>query len=91
MKRFGEYKALNSNRAESGECGQIFLVEKENDIERKAYMLKTIDENDVKKNNILDLRNEIDKLTKLNDISNPSPYIPPIYASDINNYIIENE
>ena len=49
MKRFGEYKALNNNQAGSGGCGQIFLVEKENDIERKAYMLKTIDENDVKK------------------------------------------
>ena len=60
MKRFGEYKALNNNQAGSGGCGQIFLVEKENDIEGKAYMLKTIDENDVKKNDILNLRNEID-------------------------------
>ena len=57
MKRFGEYKALNNNEAGSGACGQIFLVEKENDIERKAYMLKTIDENKVIKDNILNLRN----------------------------------
>ena len=91
MKRFGEYKALNNNQAGSGGCGQIFLVEKENDIERKAYMLKTIDENDVKKNDILNLQNEIDKLSKLNDIINPSPYIPPIYASDKYNYIIEKK
>ena len=43
MNPFGQYELLNE--AGSGGCGQVFVVIKQNDVEKKAYILKTVNLN----------------------------------------------
>ena len=82
MNSYGDYTIIEE--AGSGGCGQVFLVKKKDSPEKIAYILKTIDEFMKDEDDIKTLRNEIDKLRKLNE--DPKPFIPTLYAFDKFNF-----
>ena len=92
MKKYGKFEI--GDPAGSGGCGEVFVAKKANDVEKKAYILKTVNENSKKlEDDIITLRNEIKMLKKLNEGINPNfcPHFPVLYASDENNYQKEED
>ena len=86
--RFGDYIVIRE--AGSGGCGQVFVSRKENDVEKKAYILKALRGNKRNLRYILCLQNEIDSIRKLNVIPR-NEHIPYLYASDKYNFPKEEE
>ena len=83
MNPFGQYELLNE--AGSGGCGQVFVVIKQNDVEKKAYILKTVNLNSEKLlKDKQTLKNEMRILSKLNQNQDLCPYIPKLYFPDKN-------
>ena len=83
MNPFGKYKILDE--AGSGGCGQVFAVIKENDVEKKVYILKTVNLNSEQLlKDKQTLNNEIRILSKLNRNQDLCPYIPKLYFPDKN-------
>jgi serine/threonine protein kinase len=85
---YGEYEEIC--RAGSGGCGQVFVGKKINDVEKKAYIIKSLRGNKRTPKNILYLQNEIDSLKKLN-IFPRNEHIPFLYDSDKYNFPKEKE
>ena len=81
---YGEYKIYEP--VGNGGCGSVFAaVNKINNDDGKAYILKTLNEYKITKMNIKHLQGEIDILEELNKPPR-NEYIPVLYASDKNNY-----
>ena len=80
---YGEYEEIC--RAGSGGYGQVFVGKKINDVEKKAYIIKSLRGNKRTPKNILALQKEIDSLKKLNIIPR-NEHIPFLYASDKYNF-----
>ena len=79
--KFGEYKTIW--RIKEGGCGEVFLAEKEGEIEKKAYILKTFLNNDNNDMNLKILKNEIKILKEINpNVEHPIPFIPAVYWPD---------
>ena len=92
MKKYGEFELVSE--AGSGGCGEVFVAKKTNDVVKKAYILKTVNENSPHlESDILTLQNEIKILKELNEGINPNlcPHFPVLYASDENNYQKEED
>ena len=79
--KFGEYKTIW--RIKEGGCGEVFLAEKEGEIKKKAYILKTFLNNDNNDINLEILKNEIKILKEINpNVEHPIPFIPAVYWPD---------
>ena len=82
---FGQYESRGF--AGCGGYGRVYVVVKsDNDIDKKAYILKTVDENSKDlKDKKATLKHEINILTKLKEylIKDPCKNIPLLYAPDI--------
>ena len=79
--KFGEYKTIW--RIKEGGCGEVFLAEKEGEIKKKAYILKTFLNNDNNDINLKILKNEIKILKEINpNVEHPIPFIPAVYWPD---------
>ena len=86
--KYGQYKILS--RAGSGGFGQIYVAEKENDVEKRAYIIKTLKKDMLSVNNIKSLQKEIDMIEELNrDPKNEN--IPSLYDFDKYNYEITKD
>ena len=80
-KKFGEYKTIW--RIKEGGCGEVFLAEKEGEIKKKAYILKTFLNNDNNDINLKILKNEIKILKEINpNVEHPISFIPAVYWPD---------
>ena len=80
-KKFGEYKTIW--RIKEGGCGEVFLAEKEGEIKKKAYILKTFLNNKKNDINLEILKNEIKILKEINpNVEHPIPFIPAVYWPD---------
>ena len=82
-KDIGEYHIYK--RVNLTDSGSIFAVWKKCGTDKKAYILKTLEEDMVTDNNIKILQNEINILDELNQGSG-CKYIPQLYAADRFNY-----
>ena len=79
--KFGEYKTIW--RIKEGGCGEVFLAEKEGEIKKKAYILKTFLNNDNNDINLEILKNEIKILKEINpNVEHPISFIPAVYWPD---------
>ena len=79
--KFGEYKTIW--RIKEGGFGEVFLAEKEGEIKKKAYILKTFLNNDNNDINLEILKNEIKILKEINpNVEHPIPFIPAVYWPD---------
>ena len=79
--KIGEYKTIW--RIKEGGCGEVFLAEKEGEIKKKAYILKTFLNNDNNDINLKILKNEIKILKEINpNVEHPIPFIPAVYWPD---------
>ena len=79
--KFGEYKTIW--RIKEGGFGEVFLAEKEGEIKKKAYILKTFLNNDNNDINLKILKNEIKILKEINpNVEHPIPFIPAVYWPD---------
>ena len=86
--KYGQYKVLTP--AGSGGFGQIYVAEKENDIERKVYIIKALKKDMLSITNIEALQKEIDMIEELN--RNPqNENIPTLYDFDKYNYEITED
>ena len=79
--KFGEYKTIW--RIKEGGFGEVFLAEKEGEIKKKAYILKTFLNNDNNDINLKILKNEIKILKEINpNVEHPISFIPAVYWPD---------
>ena len=79
--KFGEYKTIW--RIKEGGCGEVFLAEKEGEIKKKAYILKTFLNNKKNYINLEILKNEIKILKEINpNVEHPISFIPAVYWPD---------
>ena len=79
--KYGDYAIIDPAGCGGGGFGKIFVAKKINDVENRAYVLKTyrgVDSNVINKTY---LRNEIDSLRKLNEVPR-NDYIPFLYSFD---------
>lgn len=79
--KYGDYVIIDPAGCGGGGFGKIFVAKKINDVENRAYVLKTyrgVDSNVINKTY---LRNEIDSLRKLNEDPR-NDYIPFLYSFD---------
>ena len=82
--KFGQYTALW--RVGNGGYGEAFLVIKEGDVEKRAYILKTF----INKTKSETLKNEIEMLVKLNEgEAEKIQFIPKLYWPDKAHYLKE--
>ena len=83
--KYGQYKILTP--AGSGGFGQIYVAEKENDKEKRVFIIKTLKKEKLSVINIEALQKEIDMIEELN--KNPqNENIPTLYDFDKYNYEI---